>query len=490
MDAVTATLAAFSPTQAATESAKKYDSIVKEHIGAVKSLLSNQRQAINENTSQILQVIDPSIDSIAFLAILHSSLSSPTPPPGIDRRTLLDETLRFLLNFNPLQVRYVGVVFRKLLEHVAEGKLFTSAVSVEAVASALLRLDPTGSMFTSTHLALVKIAYQTTWIEPALKVLDCDTTFFPGTVGQKDSKPLCDSSLHSATFISVDTGLTESVKSTTILEYYHLSALCYMSQRDWTKAHRALEHVITYPSKDKGVAKIMDEAYKRWLLVGLLKDGKEPTLPSYTSLHAKNTYSTLGTPYKNIATQFATTNAGQLKADVEANRLVWEEDGTSSLIAEVIAGYQKWQIINLRDIYKRISISQLRQSTLSAETGENLPDDATAIHIVREMIDSGLLKGDLESSNDGNELFLHFHDDSETMTEAEFAQEIAQRYHNIENLGKQYKAANERLSSSKEYVKHVVKEQRRADKDSGDPGVGFDSQIEDEDLMTGIMAHG
>jgi COP9 signalosome complex subunit 3 len=125
MESVAATLAAFSPTQAATESVQKYDSVIKDHIGAVKSLLANQRQAINENTSQILQGIDPSIDSIAFLAILHSSLSSPTPPPGIDRSTLLDETLRFLLNFNPLQVRYVGVVFRKLLEHVTEGKLFT-----------------------------------------------------------------------------------------------------------------------------------------------------------------------------------------------------------------------------------------------------------------------------------------------------------------------------------------------------------------------------
>ena len=57
-------------------------------------------------------------------------------------------------------------------------------------------------------------------------------------------------------------------------------------------------------------------------------------------------------------------------------------------------------------------------------------------------------------------------------------------------MGNQYKAANERLSGSKEYVKHVVKEQKRADKDAGDPGIGFDSQIEDEDLMTGIMAHG
>lgn len=344
-------------------------------------------------------------------------------------------------------------------------------------------------MFTSTHLALAKIAYQTAWVEPALKVLDCDTTFFPGMAGQKDSKLLCDSSLHPAAFISIETGLTESVKSSTILEYYHLSALCYMSQRDWTKAHRALEHVMTHPSKDKGVAKIMDEAYKRWLLVGLLKDGKEPTLPSYTATQAKNTYSTLGTPYKTIATQFPTTNAGQLKADAEANRQVWEDDGTTSLIAEVIAAYQKWQIINLRDIYKQVSISQVRQSTISAETGEVLADDEATAGLVRDMISSGLLKGDLQPGNDGNELFLHFHDDSETMTEAEFAQEIAQRCHNIENLGNQYKAANERLSGSKEYVKHIVKEQKRADKD-GDPGVGFDSQIEDEDLMTGIMAHG
>lgn len=490
MDAVTAVLGAFSPTQAAAESVKKYDSVLKDHVAAVKSLLTNQRQVITENTSQILQAINPSIDSIAFLAILHNALSSPASPPGIDRPTLLDQTLRFLLKFDPIQIRYVGLVFRKLLEHVAEGNLFTPAISVEAVANALLRLDPTGSMFTSTHLALVKIAYHTGWIEPALKVLDCDTTFFPGMVGPKDTRYLCDSSLHPSTFISVDTYLTDSVKSSTILEYYHLSANCYMTQQNWTKAHRALEHVITYPSKDKGVAKIMDEAYKRWLLVGLLKDGKEPTLPSYTAANPKNVYSQLGAPYKSIASQFSTTNAGQLKTEAETNRKTWEDEGTSSLIAEVIAAYQKWQIINLRDIYKQVSISQVRQLTLSAETGEILPDDETVTRLVQDMISSGLLKGDLQPGNDGNELFLHFHDDEETMTEAEFAHEIALRYHNIESLGNQYKAANERLSGSKEYVKHVVKEQKRADKDAGDPGIGFDSQIEDEDLMTGIMAHG
>ena len=56
MDAVTAVLNAFSPTQAAAESVKKYDSVLKDHVAAVKSLLTNQRQVINDNTSQILQV--------------------------------------------------------------------------------------------------------------------------------------------------------------------------------------------------------------------------------------------------------------------------------------------------------------------------------------------------------------------------------------------------------------------------------------------------
>ncbi|KIL96357.1 hypothetical protein FAVG1_01101 [Fusarium avenaceum] len=490
MDAVTATLAAFAPTEASAHSLKKYDAAIKDHVGAVKSLLTNQRQIISANTGEILQNIDPSFDSIAFQAILLFSLETTTPPPGIDRPKLLDEILRFLLNFNPLQIRYVGLGFRRLLETVAAGKLLTPAVSVEVIASSLLRMDPTGSMLTSTHLLLAKTAYQTAWIEPVLKILDCDTTFFPGMAGLKDSKLLCDSSLHPTSFISPETGLTESVTSSTILEYNHLSALCYMSRRDWAKAFRSLERVITHPSKDKGVSKIMDEAYKRWLLVGLLKDGREPTLPSYTATIAKNTYSTLGGSYKSIAAQFSTTNVEHLLAEINANNQTWEDNGTLSLIQEVVVAYQKWQIINLRDIYKEVSISQLRQSTLSAETGEVLADDESATRLVQGMIESGLLKGELQPGTNDNELYLQFHDDVEIMSEAEFAQEIAQRYQNLESLGSQYKAANERLSSTKEYVKHAVREQKRADKDAADPGLGFDSQIEDEDLMTGIMAHG
>ncbi|KAF7538447.1 hypothetical protein G7Z17_g12627 [Cylindrodendrum hubeiense] len=490
MDSVWATLAAFSGAPDATSSKKQLDTVLRDHALAVKQLLAAHRQVIAANVSQILAKLDPAENSIAFLAILQASLDPRHPPAGIDRIALLDETLRFLLNFEPLQIRYVGSSFRKLLEAITAGQVFSPLVSIEAVATAMLRIDPSGSMFTSTHLMLVKHAYESTWIEPALKVLDCDITFYPGMAGQKDAKLLCDDSITSASYISVDTGLTDSVKSASVLEYNLLSGLCYMTKKDWPKAHRALERVITHPSRDKGVSKIMDEAYKRWVLVGLLKNGKEPTLPPYTALSAKNTYDTLGLPYKSVANNFSTTNAAQLKGEVEGNHLVWEDDNNLALVAEVVAAYQKWQIINLRDIYKQISISQLRRITLSAETGEPLKDDDEVANLVREMIGSNLLKGELLQGNGGEDSYLKFHDESDFMTETDFAREIAQRHHNIESLGKQYQAANDRLSSSKEYVRHMVREQKRAEKDGTDPGVGFDSQIEDEDLMTGIMAHG
>lgn len=80
MDAVTATLAAFAPTEAAAHSLKKYDAAIKDHVGAVKSLLTNQRQVISANTGEILQVyltipVGTQLSNILRILILRLTLS-------------------------------------------------------------------------------------------------------------------------------------------------------------------------------------------------------------------------------------------------------------------------------------------------------------------------------------------------------------------------------------------------------------------------------
>lgn len=119
---------------------------------------------------------------------------------------LLNKTLNFLLKFDAYQVRYVGPSLLGLLERVASGTLFSVClvdcmttqwltfeqplVSVELLTTAMLRLDPSGSLFTSTHLLLAKLAFDTNITEPALAVIDRDVVFYPDMAGHSDPRPL------------------------------------------------------------------------------------------------------------------------------------------------------------------------------------------------------------------------------------------------------------------------------------------------------------
>lgn len=304
----------------------------------------------------------------------------------------------------------------------------------------------------------------------------------------RDGKLLCDPTLPPASYITTQTGLTDNIKPSTVLEYDHLRGIIYMSMGMWSKSLAAFEKVISHPTKDRGVSKIMADSHKRWVLVGLLSHGKPPTMPSYTSGSANAVYKTTGKLYNNVAEAFSSAGAEKLKSEIEENTAIWETDGTSSLIAEILSAYQKWKIIGLRQVYQRVGISQVREMTLNAQTGKPLEDDQQVLTLAREMIGSGMLDGRLEQ--DGNENYISFRDEGNMVSEAAFATQIAQIHYTIDLLGKQYQQTNDRLSGSKEYVKHLVREQKRAEKDNVDAGIGFDSQIEDEDLMAGIVPHG
>ena len=142
MDSVWAVLSTFSAAPGGSQSTKEYDLAIKDHVQAIKQLLFANRQVVTTNFAEILAVrtsfpcssqwlemlthfqnLDPANNSIAFLAILL--ITWDNNPTGPERSTLLDETLRFLLKFDPSQVRYTGQSFRKLLEDVVRGQRFS-----------------------------------------------------------------------------------------------------------------------------------------------------------------------------------------------------------------------------------------------------------------------------------------------------------------------------------------------------------------------------
>lgn len=267
--------------------------------------------------------------------------------------------------------------------------------------------------------------------------------------------------------------------------------MAYIARRSWQKAASALERVITFPTKDGGTSKIMVDAYKKWVLVSLLKDGKHSEPPSLTGQAAQKQYSVQGKLYTTLAGIFAADDANTLKQEVERNNTIWAEDGNVGLVHEVLSQYQAWQILNLRDIYSKISIPEIRAQTMSAETGAALAADADIEALVQNMIISGMLSGVVQKNDDGVP-YLTFLPPASQPSELEFAQELASTALRLKQLQPIFRATNERLGTNKDWVKHAAKEAKRgADKGDGhDAMMGFQAEVDDEDLMGGIVATG
>jgi COP9 signalosome complex subunit 3 len=377
-------------------------------------------------------------------------------------------------------------------------------------------------MFTSHHLPLVELAYHTGHVDSILPVISKSIVFYPGMRGQTETRPLCDTRLPPSAYISAESGLTARVTSTTVLRYDMVTGLAHLSKRDWASASAAFERVCTFPTRDFGCSRIMTDAYGKWVLTGLLLAGKlrswPPTAQGAMTQAVLRSFAAMGKPYVALAKAFekGADEGGpdELREAFEAGggEAFWAGEENLGLVREVLAHYQRHHILRLREVYAKISLEDIRLQTHSGETGGPLGSAAEIEALLREMIASGMLAGVVEkpegaAEGDGQG-HLTFLSEGEELSESRFAAEIAASARRIADLAPVVEATNERLGTSRDYVRYIAKEQRK-EKESASGGLtahvgggggvgykdsmfdmGFDSQIEDEDLMTGLLREG
>ncbi|KAK0720580.1 hypothetical protein B0H67DRAFT_484140 [Lasiosphaeris hirsuta] len=482
MDHCASVLLAFPEAKEITEN-YVYHKTAQQHVQKVERLIKENTATFSGLAAQLLEHVNPAINSISYLALLQTLLSRDKAPQT--NQPLLSAITTFLMTFDPRQIRYVGTTLSNLLTTVGEGEIFPASVAVDLLATALLRIDPTGSMLTSHHISLVNLAYLTDNIEPIRPVIEKTIVFYPGIKSSSDGRYLCDMQLPPPAYITPDTGLTTKLNSSAVLQYDLLCGLCFIARSSWQKAFDALERVISYPTKDGVCSNIMAKAHNKWVLVGLLLTGKTPTVPALAWQGAQKIYGTLGKPYTSIGTAFEQETAETLKAEFETlGQQFWAEEGNLGLMRLVLAHYQRWKIVGLRDIYTKISLAQIRTITQSAETGTPLATEAEVLELVLGMIQDGMLNGVVEQP-EGQPAYLTFLSPTEELSEAEFGAKMLQTAQRIKNLEPIVKATNERLGTSREYLRHLVRDSKNKDKDPG--FVGFDHSIEDEDLMSGVL---
>lgn len=366
--------------------------------------------------------------------------------------------------------------------------MLQSILAIGPIRTALLRLDPSGSILTSTHLHLVELALEARDYETVLPVIDKFIYHFPGATNQPRPKFLCELGLSPTAYITPESKLTAKLNHQDVLEYFMYSGMVYIGLRKWESALECLENAITYPAKD--VSKIMVEAYKKWILVGLLLEGKPLNLPKSTSSSVAKSYHVVAKPYETVAQIFETGTASRLKAEVEAGQKIWQADCNMGLMLSVLSAYQKFQIRNLADIYSKISIPEVNNLTMSAETGGKLQSPALAEQLVQSMISEGSLNATLSHPPNGPAI-LTFGLGAPIMTEDQMQKELQASKQRIQFLTQEIKTTDRLLTYDKEYVKYMQKLKKNAKNgvtDQGISGPDMDwNPIEDEDIMAGVF---
>ncbi|KAI1260917.1 hypothetical protein F5Y18DRAFT_217518 [Xylariaceae sp. FL1019] len=480
MDSLASLLLAFPPYKEVDLSSKEiYDNSLTLHKSRVFKLARERSKDLVTHCVQLFDLLDPAVNSLSYAVILHALLV-PSLPSSVPRDYILEKLVTFLMAFDGRQCRVIGPILTEVINEMWHNTLLPPSVACEVLASYILRIDPTGTVFTNTHILLVKLAYQTNNIPPALPVIDKNIVFYPGMTKSDTPHPmLSDPLLSPPLYIDRASGFTPNIKTPAVLEYDLLCGLIYCTRRDWTKARIAFERVVSFPTKDGGTSKIMVEAYKKWVLTSLLSLGSQTDTAPYVSNATTKSYNVLARPYNALASAFSSDDVQGVKQVAAKYGPTWVEDANVGLVQELLSAYQKWRILSLQGIYTKISLAEIRQQTTSAETGRALPNDEEVERLLKNMISTGMLHGEIQQSSSGTK-HLSFFPQSATLSEQEFAQELATTADNLKKLGEVFRATNTRLATSKEYVKWCVKEEKKNEQNAG-AGMTYD----EEDLMGG-----
>ncbi|KAG4029497.1 hypothetical protein MFRU_015g00410 [Monilinia fructicola] len=465
----------------------QYDAGIKSQIETLKKIPEKILLQSTTGGESPLDVINPSLNTVPYIYILNAHIAAAHKNEGnVNWNELWDKATGFLHSFDGRQVRYLGRQLLEVFNFVSQlaSQNRTLFAAIPALREAVLRIDPSGSVLTSNHLYIVRLALQTRYYTAVTELIDKHILYIPAQEPVSYTKFLCEVDLPAHSYVTINSGFSSKLKPIEVLEYFFYSGSVYIGLQRWEAALEMLENAITYPVSEGGVSLVMVEAYKRWLLVGILQYGRVLQLPKNTSGAATKAYHILAKPYEAVASIFETGSASRLKGEFEHGRTVWNEDATTGLMLNVLGAYQKFQIRNLANIYSRIGAADIMSLTTSAETGSKLTSVKQIEDLMQSMIADGTLPATLIRDQSGQTV-LTFSPAGHILSETQVQRELLASTQRIQSLARQIKVTDRILTHDKRYIESAQRAKSKA-KSPAVQGEAMDwyAANEDEDLMT------
>lgn len=499
---------------------EEYDTIALQVLAALRKTNLNDQTSLPQVSRQLrlrgpcafvndhfqlLDEVDPTLLTIPFIFVLHwlikhaislNKSSRSLPQSILPEGNLWPSITRGLLLFDPVQVRYVGSQLRDIVDVVFTGAEQTSnpVPAMQLLRNVILRLDPTSSTLSVTHYQYLKLCLTARAYVDAIDILDRPIYHVPTpestkVLDKRLGKYRCSIPDSSLVIFTQHTGLAGKITSRIYLEYFLLGAICYLAIEQWTKAKAFLEIVLVHPTQGNSVSLTMVEAFKKWLLVGLLVDGRGTSAPRAMSGPAGKYIRALAKPYDCVVDAFKSHKEERLRGEIQEGLEEWNKDGNYGLMREVYAAFRKFEVIRLSKTFAALPVEQV-----ALRTSPTPQDGQETLLYLSSLIASGELQAQITPSQKGglgNVRFLP-HNASRS-SEKDVEEELALKSVELKALLKYITDYDHQLEVNKDYLEFLLKAKRARDQDkkastnSNSKPIGMPAGPSDidEDMMDG-----
>ncbi|PHZ08272.1 uncharacterized protein RHIMIDRAFT_241786 [Rhizopus microsporus ATCC 52813] len=353
---------------------------------------------------ETLNVLNPTIHSIGYLYFLNAKCLYATKVNAAEYFTLLNSFVQLFdpaqIASSPRQFKFIGFSLLHLAEVTEEPLL-----PLQSFVMAIDRYTQGSRVtLTSLHAPFVKACIKAKNYTYPLQFLECDIQ-------------IIEKSKH-------------DLKPRDVLEYYYYGAIVYIANKNFDRALEFLTVVISAPTQ-RVVSAIQIAAYRKFILVSLIYEGRSGALPKCTANHVEKACKTQAGVYQNLAEAFVNTDIQGFRDIATKSSNIFESERNTGLVKQCFQSLLRKKIKQLAYVYITVGLSDMTKR-IGVITSEELEK------ILVEMIIQDEIKATISITND-YEKMVHFEDEEEEETEVRKQMKLEDSIHNITMI-------NERIS--------------------------------------------
>lgn len=376
----------------------------KDEWDQVVSLLDKNQETIIKNASQLNGAIDALADDITrnaiaviWLGAIRAALGEEAPERGtipLTERLIAEAPYKEQMRDRTKVMDKWRVLIHRYAEHCRNMKMFRRGIKF--VGAAVSKFQPTPNHLTPAHSDFLMLAMKGCIPTVALPLL---------------ATPIFD----------IEPRSTGS-NATDYLLYYYYAGLVFVSQRQWSQCLRMLECAMSIVAY--GTSAIMVEAYKLYLLVGVIAKGKFLPIPKRASGAMERVGKQLTSEYMDFASACESRDQSRINKMLQDFGAVFERDRLMTLVEEAQISVVKHTIRGMTKVYVTLNIADMASEV-------QLPVDK-----VREMLLEMIADGAITAKIDSVTGMVSFTDDDAAHDAVDVEEAIARANSIIERINK------------------------------------------------------